>query len=147
MKKLFCVLLALLTMCLCFCSCGSDSGDDDSRKEKTTADPVEERKALLEGAYEECGSGPYIDFSSDHTSLEIDTNPYNSEYNNYYENDAIQAIFSVNEFLGLPDSLTDKMSNTRALDGMQSQNCGDFTVTWTYHPDNGLEVIYEINFS
>lgn len=46
--------------------------------------------------------------------------------------------------LGVPDSVVDKMGSTRALDGMQTATWDDITATWTYHPDDGLDVILEL---
>lgn len=43
--------------------------------------------------------------------------------------------------LETPESTVTKMSNTRALDGMQSDTDENFEYTWTYHPDDGLDVI------
>jgi hypothetical protein len=33
------------------------------------------------------------------------------------------------------------MESTRALDGMQSATWSSYEVTWTYHPDDGLDLI------
>ncbi len=79
----------------------------------------------------------------DGKSLTIDTKPDDVHYNG--EDDAISAMATINVFLGLPLSLLDKMSSTIALDGIQSQDCGDYTVTWNYHPGNRMKVIYEVN--
>lgn len=35
------------------------------------------------------------------------------------------------------------MKMTRAIDGAQTDENEHFKVTWTYHPDEGLNVIYE----
>jgi hypothetical protein len=43
--------------------------------------------------------------------------------------------------LGAPQSIVAKMGSTRALDGMQTANWSDYEATWTYHPDDGLDVI------
>ncbi|TDV38728.1 hypothetical protein CLV71_126117 [Actinophytocola oryzae] len=43
--------------------------------------------------------------------------------------------------LDTPQSVVAKMNNTRALDGMVSASWGEFDASWTYHPDNGLDVI------
>jgi hypothetical protein len=44
---------------------------------------------------------------------------------------------------GAPTSVLDKIDATRALDGMQSAKWkgGSMEASWTYHPDNGLNVI------
>ena len=82
----------------------------------------------------------------DGLSLLIDTNHTNSK------SDVTQLMYSIqadpyvqatNKALGLPDSLLSSMNSTTALQGKQSKTYGIIEVTWTYHPDKGLEVIYE----
>ncbi|WP_292833897.1 hypothetical protein [Microbacterium sp.] len=49
-------------------------------------------------------------------------------------------------FLGklrAPQSLEAKIGQTRALDGRQSEDWDGFTIEWTYHPDDGANVIIE----
>ena len=53
-------------------------------------------------------------------------------------------IKEINKYLGFSDSVYTKMIRTRALDGMQTDSIDGIKVTWTYHPDHGLEVIYEL---
>jgi len=143
MKKFLAVLL-ILVMALSIVAC--DGANSDTPPE-TTVNPVEEAKNKLQSAYDTCCTGngktSYARLGYDKMSLIIDTKPDDSYFS--YEDDATSAIVSVNVYLGLPSSLTEKMSSTRALDGTQTQNCGEYTVTWTYHPDNGLKVIYEVN--
>lgn len=43
--------------------------------------------------------------------------------------------------LEAPQSVVAQMESTRALDGMQSATWSTFKATWTYHPDDGLDVI------
>lgn len=40
-----------------------------------------------------------------------------------------------------PDSVIARMEATRALDGMQSGSWDGFEASWTYHPDDGLDLI------
>ena len=82
-----------------------------------------------------------VSVSNDGLSMTVDTNPLNiSKYNS---SDAFAFIQEVNVELGLPDSLYEKMLATRALDGRQTSDYDHVEVSWSYHPDNGLEVIYE----
>ena len=46
--------------------------------------------------------------------------------------------------IGMDSAVLDKMSQTRALDGRQEDSWGVWEVSWTYHPDQGLNVIAEI---
>lgn len=43
--------------------------------------------------------------------------------------------------LKAPDYVIAKMDSTRALDGMQNADWAGISASWTYHPDNGLDVI------
>lgn len=90
-----------------------------------------------------CAKAPagYCTVAPDKRSMTIDTNPSNIK--DYFNQDAGKFIKKANSELGLPDSIYEKMLKTRALDGVQTQTSNKITVTWTYHPDNGLEVIYE----
>ena len=146
MKKILSVLLVVL-LCFGLCAC-NNSTSKNNQVAQETVDPIQERKDMLDEAFIKCCDADinFATLSSDYSALTIDTNPKDTSYS-YYEDEATAAIVATNSFLNLPASVTEKMSSTRALDGMQSQNCGDFTVSWTYHPDNGLRVIYEVNFS
>ena len=140
MKRII-VLAFVVAMCFSLVACGSNGGS------KATVDPVEEAKTKLAEAYDSCCGGltdAYARIGSDNMSLVIDTRPTDG-WASQYEDTAIATILAVNLELGLPSSLTEKMSSTRALDGTQSQDCGAYTVTWNYHPENGLKVIYEVN--
>ena len=59
------------------------------------------------------------------------------------QENALEAIKYANEELGFNDSVYSKMMNTTALMGRQSAETNKYIVSWTYHPDRGLEVTYE----
>ena len=93
---------------------------------------------------------------SDGSYLKIDTNPDDVDTDDlsdssllyWYEEyvlPADEAIQQINTDLGFTDALVEKMNNTTWDHGMQSASNDTYTVTWTYHPDKGLEVMYEIN--
>lgn len=44
--------------------------------------------------------------------------------------------------LGAPSGIVERMSRTRALDGMQTETWPGYKVTWTYHPDSGLDAVF-----
>lgn len=104
---------------------------------------VTKAKPNFNAVYKEYCDSTWAIVSEDGSYLKIDTNPNNID--DYFDYDAYQAVSLVNDALGLPESLLEKMGSTRALDGTQVQRYENITVTWTYHPDNGLEVIYEAN--
>ncbi|MBQ9955140.1 MAG: zinc ribbon domain-containing protein [Eggerthellaceae bacterium] len=84
----------------------------------------------------------FCEIAEDGSYMQLDTNPLDIEDEVLL--DAWYAIERVNEELGFPDSVAAKMGETRSLDGMQEAETEDVRVTWTYHPDNGLEVMYEL---
>jgi len=45
----------------------------------------------------------------------------------------------------LPDSVISRMDSTSSLSGQQEATWNDYTAYWTYHPDNGLDIIIETN--
>lgn len=89
------------------------------------------------------GDDYYCKLGFDGSYIEIDTNPY--DIDDYTSASALQIVKKANDALGLPSSIWTKMLSTNSLDGRQTETCGDITVSWKYHPDNGLEVIYEYN--
>ena len=90
--------------------------------------------------------------ASDGSYMKIDTNPTNEDSDDItwadYEAIVIPAdekIKEINNALGFSDALYEKMNTTTWSQGVQTESNEDYTVTWTYHPDKGLEVMYEIN--
>ncbi len=59
------------------------------------------------------------------------------------QENALEAIQYVNEELGFSSSVYSDMLSTNALMGRQSEENAKYKVSWTYHPDDGLEVKYE----
>jgi hypothetical protein len=96
----------------------------------------------LVAIYNEYCTSTYATVGVDGSYLTIDTNP--DDEDDYIDYDAYQAIISVNEELGLPDSVLNSMGQTRALDGVQSYSTDELDISWTYHPDKGLCVNYSL---
>ena len=59
------------------------------------------------------------------------------------QDNALEAIRYANNELGFNGSVYSKMMETTALMGRQSEENNKYKVSWTYHPDDGLEVTYE----
>lgn len=51
------------------------------------------------------------------------------------------ALTCVQQALDMPTWLTESMGQTRSLDGRQSEEWSNFSAQWSYHPDNGLNLI------
>ena len=81
---------------------------------------------------------------SDGSYLSADDNVYDLDD---YSNENIWAsIKQMNKTLGLPASLTEDMGQTTWSMGRQNQKFSNLgiEVTWTYHPDKGMEVTYKL---
>lgn len=55
----------------------------------------------------------------------------------------LDALGAALEELGFGGATLARIENTRALDGTQTATAGDLTASWTYHPDDGLQVVIE----
>lgn len=103
-------------------------------------------------SFEEMFSGykgeEWCTFASDGSYMKIDTNPEDVDNDYYYDydtfNNACDAVESVNQKLGFSSSVYDDMLHTSYNDGKQTAESEDYRVSWTYHPDEGLEVKYEL---
>lgn len=93
--------------------------------------------------------------ASDGSYLKLDTNPTNNdkeigkmtiaEAEEFMgvQNATADAISFLNQAMGFSKALYQKMAETTWSMGRQSEEVGKIRVTWTYHPDKGLEVMYE----
>lgn len=48
------------------------------------------------------------------------------------------------EELGFSPAVSSRTARTRALDGTQRAQGDNVNATWTYHPDSGLQVVFEV---
>lgn len=154
MKRMFCVCVSLvlcLSLTACMTPANTNSGDRESDVTEsvtttTTVDRAEIAKQKLQEAYDQYRSeflgGSDIELASDGLSLSIDTRT-NSMFIDQTAK-LFPYIKQINELLSLPSSLNTKMEHTRALDGTLSETYDNYEVTWSYHPDSGLAVIYEV---
>ncbi len=102
------------------------------------------QKTKLEEAYDAVyavyGNSMYYKMGEDNSYISVDTNPVDSK--NFYSAEAIEIVKMLNEELGLPGYVYQAMIQTTALQGKQTASANGITATWTYHPNNGLEIMY-----
>lgn len=95
----------------------------------------------VKSAYEECSGGPGV----------IIYNQYNdpptakiSGAGMVSDNDSdMQVASCMLSELDTPDRLYDKIAQTSALQGQQSDEWKGVRAYWNYHPDQGLEITFE----
>jgi len=101
------------------------------------------KKVDLQEVYDAIGcSSLYCEVASDGSYLEIDTNPYNID--DFSSSTAIKYVEQANIELGFSEALYTRMGKTRALDGTLTDENDKVKVSWTYHPDNGFNVVYTL---
>ena len=105
---------------------------------------VEPAKPDFSSLYNKYCRSSWATLSSDASTLTVDTNPY--DIDDYYESAAWDAIEVLNREMGFSDSLLERMGGTRALDGTQTSDNKVVDVSWTYHPDKGLRVVYSLKY-
>lgn len=140
MKKIMAVLL-LGVMCLSLCGCGILDLLGLGTFERLTDEVLDKY--------------PYawVARGSDGSYLKIDTNPYDRDVDDLdygqqilfwdTSDDSCDAIEYCNKELGFTEAVFERMLETTSLMGLQTAESSRYTVSWTYHPDNGLEVMYE----
>ena len=101
--------------------------------------------------YPDLDAERWCTIASDGSYMKIDTNPNNKDGDDFtwsdYESFVLPAnekIEQINKELGFSDALYEKMNSTTWSMGKQTDSNENYTVTWTYHPDKGLEVMYEL---
>lgn len=82
----------------------------------------------------------YAEVAEDGSYLRIDTNPY--DISDYNSKEGLTELETAIDKLKLPSTLKEEMYETRAMDGRQVKDYDGITVSWTYHPDQGLEVLF-----
>lgn len=88
----------------------------------------------FERDFSELSSNYWCTIGRDGSYMKITASKYNDE--------AQQAIDDVNEELGFPEALNARMGQTRAVDGLQTEENRKIKVSWTFDGSD-LEVIYE----
>lgn len=99
-------------------------------------------KALYEGIESSVKYG--WELGSDNSYLSADTNVY--DLDDYTNSNIWYSIKEMNTKIGLPASLANDMANTTWSMGKQKEIFEDVgvEVSWTYHPDKGMEVTYKL---
>lgn len=103
-----------------------------------TADALARSAAAgkLAAAAESCTSSS-LELGSDHRMVAVDSSGEN-------DSSATLAVLCMNDELGAPDLINDSMSATSSNHGRVQQGWGNFSVSWSYHPENGLDVYYSV---
>lgn len=95
------------------------------------------RPSPFEAALEACDSPLWATLGDDGDTLVLDMEGDESVGMNITDTVCILTELDV------PQSVISRMDNTRALDGVQTAEWDGVTASWSYHPDDGLDMILE----
>ena len=118
-----------------------EAEESREREESEKKRKEEEERNYFKNIQSEIGASDYyVTVSGDGSYMEIDTNPL--DLDDHSSSTAWSYIKEANKKMGFSESLANAMSNTRALDGTQTEENDKIKVRWTFHPNAGLEVTY-----
>ncbi len=97
----------------------------------------------FQAIYDGLSSTYGIEVADDGSYLSLDTNLYNLD--DYYNSSTLAVVKEIHKALNIPDSLYQAMMKTSYSMGRQTETYPSLgvTVSWTYHPDKGMEVTYK----
>lgn len=99
-----------------------------------------EKSPEFQEMFPECESKIYCEIASDGSYMMLDSNP--NDRNNYYMKYVWESIEETNKALGFSSAFTTKMKYLRTTYGRWTESNDNYTVSWSYDPDSGLEVMY-----
>lgn len=102
------------------------------------ASATEKASQLLKSAKAACDAD--VEVEGDGSSMFID----GSGKDLFSGSASFSDIDCILDALGTPESVKNKMYGTRALDGRLDGSWGQYEASWTYHPDDGLDIIIEV---
>lgn len=91
----------------------------------------------------------WFEVGDDGTWMSFDSNPYDydEDYSSLFAAETTAVVTNlpgVLSDLGFNGSVYEKMLHTNSLQGRQEASSDVATVSWTYHPDYGLQVMFEV---
>lgn len=130
------ILIIVLSLLLCACD---DNSNNNSNHGNSKSNPL---NTAYDTLYKEFGWNPCYTLGSDKSYLQVDTNPY--DIDDYYNATYLEILKSAITALKLPDYIYQRMLKTTAMQGRQEVTANGITVSWTYHPNKGLEAMFTI---
>lgn len=113
-----------------------DAETPSTEPEFDAAEALEEELTALENTYEACGeSSDGIEVRDDGFTLII-SRAVADEYPEASWKD-LECVFNL---IDLPAYIESHIGQTRALDGRQEAEFDNYQLSWSYHPDNGLNL-------
>lgn len=116
--------------------------DAAARAEEAAAEEARSARAtIVPDAVESCGvtGADGIVVADEGRSLTFDM-----KGNDDLSGAGITDLVCVFTALDMPSAVVSHMDQTTSMDGRQSESWGDLTVSWSYHPDRGLDGVLTV---
>jgi hypothetical protein len=101
------------------------------------------RMAVLGDALDLCGISatgtPGIELGDGGTTLVVDHKGEDD-----YTGATTVDLFCIISALEAPSSVTSHMQQTTSMDGRQTETWNGITVSWSYHPDRGMDSVFTV---
>lgn len=114
-------------------------------KEQAIAEAEAARRSQVPDALESCEANPRTySILGDWDAIEFDH--AGKRFDGYAlepSSASTTVVYCFLSELGAPASIKTKIEQTRALDGTREVDWDDFHAEWTYHPDDGLNMLVE----
>lgn len=109
--------------------------------EKAAADSAEKAKSsLFADAAGKCGISQDVEIADQGRTLIVD-----GAGEDFGSGDVdFSGLDCIIDALDTPAAVRELMYSTRSLDGRQVGEWDDISASWSYHPDNGLDIIFEL---
>jgi len=91
-------------------------------------------------AYDKCGAPQGITVSDEGKTITLN----GMGEDDYYGADLYDVVCVI-EAIKTPSYIISNMETTNSLMGRQTATFEDIEVSWSYHPDNGLDIVYHKN--
>jgi hypothetical protein len=109
--------------------------------EKAAAEAAEQAKSsLFADAASKCGISQDIEIADQGRTLIVD-----GAGKDFGSGDVdLAGLDCIIDALDTPAAVRELMYSIRSLDGRQTGEWGDISASWGYHPDDGLDIIFEL---
>ncbi len=129
MKKIVAILTLVSVLCCGLLACSAESKLKKAYEKVVTINAGEDSLSCLE-------------MSDDGAYVKFDSNPYDKD--DYSVKGAFDLLEDFQDELEVPSYIEEEISNTTWSMGRQKAEFGDYILTWTYHPDKGLELMCRV---
>lgn len=117
------------------------AADAQAQVDAAAAAAADAKSTLFADAAKKCGAGSAVEIADDDHTLIVD-----GEGEDFGTGDvSFTQLDCLIDALGAPTADKRRMYETRSLDGRQEASWGELSVSWSYHPDDGLDLIFELD--